>query len=148
MRIRLVIGSLIALVAVAPTLGQTPLGTAFTYQGQLKENGAPMDGTAHLRFSLWDAPGNGSPPVGGGQIGASHLLANVPVANGLFTVLLNAGGQFGANAFNGEARWLQVEVCRCGLRHVDHPRPASAADGCASRPLRSEGVGSHHGDDG
>jgi len=36
MRIRLVIGSLIALVAVTPSLGETPLGTAFTYQGQLK----------------------------------------------------------------------------------------------------------------
>lgn len=125
MCIRFVIGSLIALVAVTPSLGQTPLGTAFTYQGQLKENGAPIDGTAHLRFSLWDAAGNGSPPVGGSQLGASQLLANVAVSNGLFTVPLNAGGQFGANAFNGEARWLQVEVCAdagCGTLTILAPR--------------------------
>jgi len=125
MRIRLVIGSLIALVAVAPSLGQTPLTTAFTYQGQLKQGGAPFDGTAHLRFSLWDAAGNGSPPVGGSQIGASQLLANVPVANGLFSVQFNAGRQFGANAFNGEARWLQVEACAdagCGTLTILAPR--------------------------
>lgn len=125
MGIRIVVGSLIALVAAAPSRGETPLSTAFTYQGQLKENGAPIDATAHLRFSLWDAQGNGSPPVGGSQIGASQLLANVAVANGLFTVPLNAGGQFGANAFNGEARWLQVEVCAdagCGTLTILAPR--------------------------
>lgn len=36
MRIGLVVGLLIALVVVAPALGETPLTTAFTYQGQWK----------------------------------------------------------------------------------------------------------------
>jgi len=40
MNIRLVIVSLLALVGVAPAPGGTPLGTAFTYQGQLKQGGA------------------------------------------------------------------------------------------------------------
>jgi hypothetical protein len=88
-----------------------PLGTGFTYQGQLNQSGSPVSGTAHLRFSLWDEAGSGVPPVGGNQIGASQLLANVPVTGGLFTVQLNGGGQFGPSAFNGDARWLQIEVC-------------------------------------
>src|SRR3989304_1874395 len=121
----------VALTPAAAPLAAAPLGTAFTYQGQLKEDGVPIDGTAHLRFSLWDAAGNGSPPVGGGQIGASQLLANVAVTNGLFTVPLNGGDQFGANAFNGEARWLQVEVCAdagCGtLTILAPPQPLTAA---------------------
>src|SRR3989442_3065833 len=94
-----------------PQAVSTPLGTGFTYQGQLILNGSPYNGTATLRFSLWDAAGSGSPPVGGAQIGSSQLLVNVPVTNGLFVVELNDAGTFGPNAFNGDARWLQVEVC-------------------------------------
>ncbi len=92
-------------------LAQTALGTGFTYQGQLKQNGAPINGTANLRFSLWDGPGSGSPPAGANQIGAAQPLSGVPLADGLFTVTLNDTGQFGSVAFNGQARWLQIEVC-------------------------------------
>ena len=34
------------------------------------------------------AAGSGVPPVGGSQVGASQLLTNVTITNGLFTVLL------------------------------------------------------------
>ncbi len=34
------------------------------------------------------------------------------IKNGLFEVELNSGGQFGSNAFQGDARWLQLDV-RC-----------------------------------
>jgi len=108
-----------------------PLGNGVTYQGQIKADGLPINDPVDLRFTLWDAEGSGSPPVGGSQIGASQLLANVAVANGQFTVPLNAGGQFGADAFSGEARWLQVEVCAdagCGTLTVLSPRqPLTAA---------------------
>lgn len=112
------------------TATAAPLGTGFTYQGRLDSSGGPVNGTANLRFSLWDAAGTGNPPVGGNQIGASQLLANVPVANGLFVVLLNDGGQFGANAFSGDARWLQIEVCAdtgCGSLTILSPRQAVTA---------------------
>ena len=33
-----------------------PVGTAFTYQGQLKQDGVPMDGVVGLRFWLYDGP--------------------------------------------------------------------------------------------
>ncbi|MDO8630830.1 MAG: hypothetical protein Q7R41_10085 [Phycisphaerales bacterium] len=110
MRIRFVIGSLIALVVVAPSLGETPLTTAFTYQGQLKAGGAPFDGTADFVFTLWDAAGSGNPPTGGTQVGDVQPIIALPVTAGLFTVTLNAGGEFGANAFNGNARWLDITV--------------------------------------
>lgn len=90
---------------VVPPASAVPLGTGFTYQGQLNQGGTPFNGTAHLRFSLWDALS------GGTQIGMSEIQANVPVSNGLFTIVLNSGGAFGAGAFNGDARWLQIEVC-------------------------------------
>jgi hypothetical protein len=101
------------------------LGTGFTYQGQLILSGSPVNGTANLRFSLWDAAGSGSPPVGGNQIGSSQVLANVPVAGGMFVALLNDTGAFGPSAFKGDARWLQIEVCAdpaCTARTVLAPR--------------------------
>jgi hypothetical protein len=61
-------------------------------------------------FSLFDAAGSGSPPSGGNQIGGNQSMPNTTVSGGQFTVTLNDAGQFGANAFNGEARWLQIAV--------------------------------------
>lgn len=90
---------------------QTPLGTGFTYQGQLKQGGSPINGSVALRFTLWDGPGSGSPPTGANQIGAAQPISGVPLVDGLFTVTLNDTGQFGSAAFNGRARWLQIEVC-------------------------------------
>ncbi|MBZ0267201.1 hypothetical protein K8I85_03535, partial [bacterium] len=100
-----------AFLARVPPVGAVPPGTGFTYQGELAENGVPLTGTVDLRFSLWDAPGGGIPPVGGTQLGASQLLAGVPVNAGVFTVVLNDSAQFGASAFNGEERWIQLEAC-------------------------------------
>jgi hypothetical protein len=79
---------------------QAALGTAFTYQGQLKSGGNPVNGTCDFQFGLWDAA------TGGTQIGTTQTKTGVSVSNGLFTVQLD----FGANAFQGDARWLQIAV--------------------------------------
>jgi hypothetical protein len=102
-----------------------PLGSGFTYQGQLQQAGVPVDGAVSLRFSLWDAAGSGEPPMGGNMIGGMQVVANAPVTGGVFSVTLNGSGEFGPAAFNGEARWLQVEVCTdstCGSTTVLGPR--------------------------
>jgi hypothetical protein len=80
--------------------GGITLGTAFTYQGQLKNDGVPLNGTADLRFTLWNNA------VGGVPIGASQFRTNHPVTHGLFNVELH----FGQNAFDGNARWLEIAV--------------------------------------
>ena len=81
---------------------QTPVGTAFTYQGQLKNNGSPANGNFNMDFKLWNdatlsAPAN--------QVGVTISLPNVSVTNGLFSVPLD----FGA-VYNGEKRWLEIAV--------------------------------------
>jgi hypothetical protein len=75
-------------------------GTAFTYQGQLNDNGAPADGNYDLQFTIFD--------VDSGGIQLLDPLTNsaVGVSNGLFTVTLD----FGAGVFDGTARWLEIGV--------------------------------------
>jgi hypothetical protein len=79
---------------------ETALGTAFTYQGSLKQSGTAVTGTADFVFSLWDAALNGA------QVGSTVAMGSVPVQGGLFLVNLD----FGAAALAGNARWLQISV--------------------------------------
>lgn len=75
-------------------------GTAFTYQGQLQDTGAPANGSYDFRFSLFTVPS-------GGTLAAGYLTnAATPVSNGVFTVVLD----FGTGVFNGTAYWLDVGV--------------------------------------
>jgi len=100
-RVIAIIASLLSLASTSRELrGQTPLGTEFVYQGQLKASGQPVVGSADYQFSLFDSP------EAGGQIGATVVKSNVAFVNGVFTTSLD----FGAAAFNGNARWLQVAV--------------------------------------
>lgn len=80
---------------------QAAVGTAFTYQGQLKKAGSPISGTCDFQFSLWDAATSGS------QVGTTQTRTGVQVSNGLFTI---PDLDFGAGAFQGDARWLQIAV--------------------------------------
>jgi len=81
-------------------VGQTPLGSAFVYQGQLREGGAPANGDYDFRFILYSAE------IGGSQSGDIVYHEDVPVTNGLFIVSLD----FGDEAFAGDVRWLEVAV--------------------------------------
>ena len=96
-------------------------GTGFTYQVQLKNDIALVNGTCEFQFGLWDALTLGA------QVGNTQTIASA-VTNGLFTVQLNAGGQITTGtSFNGDARWLASAV-RCpngtGSYTVLNPRQA------------------------
>ncbi|GMV86524.1 MAG: hypothetical protein AMXMBFR80_23790 [Dehalococcoidia bacterium] len=78
----------------------TALPTSFTYQGRLTDGGSPANGVYDLRFILFDAE------TGGAQVGGIVAKEDVTVTNGLFSVELD----FGAPAFQGDARWLEIAV--------------------------------------
>ena len=81
----------------------TALGTAFTYQGLLKDgSGNPVTNTCGFQFGLYDVLSGGSLVTGT----TLQTITPVTVTNGYFTVSLD----FGASAFNGSARWLQIAV--------------------------------------
>ncbi len=86
-------------LAGASANGQTPLGTAWTYQGQLKDGGNPANEPYDMHFRLYDAP------TGGTQLGPIICYNNLSVADGLFTATLDFGDQFA-----GQERFLEVAI--------------------------------------
>lgn len=94
-------------IEVAP---QGVVGIGFTYQGQLKQGGAPFTGVCDFQFTLWNDLNAGA------QVTGSVSKTNVAVNRGVFTApdirfdLTTYGGYF--QSFSGEARWLQIAV-RC-----------------------------------
>jgi hypothetical protein len=89
-----------ALLVAGAALAQTPLGTAFSYQGLLKDSGQAATGLYDLQACLFDAL------VGGAPLLCVTDLADVPVENGVFTVSLD----FGSAAFVGQRRYLEIRV--------------------------------------
>src|SRR4030067_323326 len=81
----------------------SPLTTVFTYQGRLKDTSGPVNNNFDFEFKLFASAG------GSDQGGDSQPRNNLLVEDGYFTV---DDLDFGAEAFQGEARWLQVAV-RC-----------------------------------
>jgi hypothetical protein len=88
------------LVGVAAPAHAAPVGTAFTYQGVLQNDGEPYTGTVDLVFRLYDDA------LAGNQVGVDLVAADVTLTNGLLTIDLD----FGTDVFTGEARWLEIEA--------------------------------------
>jgi hypothetical protein len=93
-----------ALIALLSALNPQPSifaqGTAFTYQGQLADNGNPANGSYDLTFAVFDAL------TAGTQAGGTLTIASTSVSNGLFAVALD----FGPGVFTGDPRWLEIGV--------------------------------------
>jgi len=87
------------LLGVGHVLAQGPIGTNFTYQGQLKETGVLANGPYDFQFTLYEAAAGGFP------VGSTLTLDDVGVTDGLFTVDLDFG-----DVFDGGERWLEIAV--------------------------------------
>jgi hypothetical protein len=102
----------------APLEPAAPLGTAFTYQGQLTDDGSPAIGPCDFRFSLFDAASDGT------QVGSVSTHNDVALNDGRFTVILD----FGVGVFTGDARWLDIDVkCAGDSSYVTLGRQALTA---------------------
>jgi len=120
-------------------------GTAFTYQGQLQNNGAPTSGTYAMTFALYNASS-------GGLVIAGPLTNTaVNVTSGLFVVAID----FGAGAFAGGTNWLQIGVATNGSGNLIQLSPrqqltpvpyaiesATAATATTATSVPASGIGS------
>jgi hypothetical protein len=91
------IAALVVCVATGLCRAQS---SAFTFQGIVTSNGAAETGSYQFEFRLFDAV------AGGNQIGQTNSLSNVLVTNGQFNAVLD----FGAGAFTGSERYLEISV--------------------------------------
>lgn len=89
-----------AFPAAAQNSQKGAVSSAFTYQGELLDSGVPQMSNVDFQFRLYDAL------TGGSQVGSTVSVNNVAVEYGVFTVSLD----FGLSAFNGDARWLEIDV--------------------------------------
>jgi hypothetical protein len=126
----------VAVVLVPTIVWAQSAGSAFTYQGQLKHGGMPADGLYDFQFSLWNDPTSTDPHD---QIGTTLTEINQPVTNGLFSIELD----FGAGAFTGDARFLEIAV-RLGHSGAEYttltPRQKLTPTPYASTALKTVGV--------
>jgi hypothetical protein len=117
----------------------TPVGTEFTYQGQLKSSGTPVTGSCSFIFRLFDDAATGTqvgPTLTFDGVGGNP--PQVAVANGLFTASLDFGG-----VFTSEARWLDVQV-KCsadpGYTSLDRQRLTGAPYALSAPALQGNPV--------
>lgn len=89
-----------AALLVCGGLDSARAATGFLYQGRLADGASLANGNYELGFRLFDSLS------GGAAVGAELSQASVAVSQGLFTVELD----FGAAAFDGSERWLQISA--------------------------------------
>jgi N-acetylneuraminic acid mutarotase len=122
---------LLGILGFVPTLAAQ--GTAFTYQGQLVDNGLPANGTYNFQFDVRDAL------TAGNAVGTNPITATLIVSNGLFTVTLDPG----PGVFTGPDRWLEVSVATNGVstfnvlspRQKLTPTPYAITAGSVTGPI-------------
>jgi len=117
MRIRtLLLAMCVGFCAVAQA---DPLGSAFTYQGQLNDAGVAANGSYDFEFALYASASGGS-PVDTVDVG------DLAVSNGLVSAMLD----FTDAPYDGQALWIEVRV-RPGSSTSDYtalaPRQALSA---------------------
>ena len=102
----IVLPALLALCTLHTALSTASAqGTAFTYQGQLQNNGSPANGNYDFEFSLSNAPSGGS------QVGSTITQTAIGVTNGQFTTTID----FGTGIFTGPSYWLSISVRSNGV---------------------------------
>ncbi len=89
----------VLLAAGLSTQASAQVDSRFTYQGELKDAGNPVNGVYDLRFRLYNAQ------VGPAQVGPQVTVPAVAVVDGLF----NAEVNFGAGVFTGAQLWVEID---------------------------------------
>src|ERR1044071_10297688 len=102
-----------ALLLSFATLPGAQGSSAFTYQGKLDTTNGPASGLYDFRCQLYNDPAFGA------LVSVTVTNASVPVSNGLFVLSLD----FGASVFDGNDRWLSLDVRTNNALNFSHLSP-------------------------
>ncbi len=99
---RLALVGMVILTWLVPplALSQTPLGTAFSYNGRLRQLGQPADGEFDFQIGLFNHPTDTN-----AQVGSIVMVEDAQVTEGLVVLELDFGV-----AFDRNTRWLELAV--------------------------------------
>lgn len=92
--------SLITVLTFASQFAVAQGTSAFTYQGELEQSGAPATGEYDFEFALFDDS------LGGNRIAGPLAVEDLFVDGGLFSTEID----FGSGAFDGDDAWLEIRV--------------------------------------
>jgi hypothetical protein len=112
-----------------PLTVEAQVSSKFTYQGLLREDGAPVSGTRDMVFHLFSDDACTNP------VGLDISRPGVEVNNGLFSVDLSVGHTY----INGQGLWLgiQIEGTTVGCQEIlPVPYALSRRHGYRRRDLR------------
>lgn len=125
--------TLAVLLAGLPLIALAQADTSFTYQGELKVDGVPAVGEFDLEACVYAVPTSGA------VLACSNPIENLPISDGRFTVVLDAGP-----VFDGSPRFLELRV-RDGDETTPHvalqPRQALRATPQAHYATRAPWAG-------
>ncbi len=108
---------------------ETPMGTSFVYQGELR-SGPSVVSTTDLKFRLYTAA------IGGTQIGSELGVTGLNLVRGRFSVELD----FGPGTFAGNERWIEIDVrSPAGSGSYSTLAARQKVDGASLRRLRLNG---------
>lgn len=93
----------VAMLILAPELARAEVPAMMSYQGKLQNSqGAPLDGTFNINFSIYD--------VASGGTALWTETQSVSVNEGLFIVLLGSVESLPVGLFSAQVRYLGVKV--------------------------------------
>lgn len=119
--------ALIGLLFASTAMQAAPLGSAFTYQGQLEDGGIAANGFFDLQFTPYADATTSTP------LGPAVVVEDVQAIEGLFSARVD----FGAGFFQGDQVWLEVGVrpaASVGAFDALNPRQELTATPYALKP--------------
>ena len=91
---------MVVLLIISTTTLSAPVGSRFSYQGQLQFNDISVTGAYDFKIELW------TQLTGGGFFGPALEIADVEVTDGIFTLELD----FTESPFTGDDLFLKIQV--------------------------------------